>query len=207
MANNPDFKKITLKNVEFFFPKLNQPYRFDAVKKASEPCAPTAQGAAYSLAFDLPFAEAKVLAEQCRAHYEECKLRNPKLPAYADVFGMKKNAETKTARFSAKKGAVSKQGEINKPPRVVDAALRDIEDKAIWSGSKGNVSVIAFPATDPNDGRGGISFLLDAVQVLEAVYGGDSLEDTFGPPASLEDLKPETPAQAAKAPAPADSEW
>ena len=34
----------------------------------------------------------------------------------------------------------------------------------------------AYPATDP-DGNGGISLLIDVVQVTHAVYGGASLDD------------------------------
>ena len=82
--------------------------------------------------------------------------------------------------WCTKKRAVSNDGKINKPPRVVDGQLHDIpaEEKAIWSGSKGSIRVRAFPTTDP-DGIGGISLLLDTVQVTEAVYGGDNLEDDF----------------------------
>jgi hypothetical protein len=71
---------------------------------------------------------------------------------------------------------MSNSGELNKPPVVIDGQKQPLADKAIWSGSKGNLRLLAFAVTDP-DGKGGISLLLDTVQVVHAVYGGDGLDD------------------------------
>jgi hypothetical protein len=69
------------------------------------------------------------------------------------------------------------EGKANKPPTVVDNMKQPMppEKLEFWSGSTGNVRVRAFPTVDP-DGNGGISLLLDAVQVLKPVYGTANLD-------------------------------
>ena len=185
MANNTDFKKIVVKDVSFQWPRLDQPHRFNERDKQSEPCAATAPGAGYSLAFVMDTEAGKALWSQLKAHYNECKSRNAKLPAFAEVFGMKKLDDGRV-QFTAKRAAVSRDGKVNKAPTVVGPDLQDLADKAIWSGSRGHIRCLAFPSTNPQDQSGGISLLLDAVQVTEAVYGSDNLEDDFGPAAAPE---------------------
>lgn len=209
MTTNQDFKKIVVKDVELLWPRLDQTYRYNSQEKRTEACAPTVQGAGYSLAWKMTLAEGKKLKDELRAHYEACRAAKPKLPEFSDVFGAKRLTDadgkpTDFVQFTAKKRAVSNQGEVNKPPRVVGPDLKDLEDKAIWTGSVGNIRALAFPTTDP-DGKGGISLLLDAVQVTEAVYGGDSLEDDFGPAQVTDPFgdEPEQTAKPAPAPAPA----
>ena len=216
MANNPDFLKVMIRDVEFFWPRLDQPYRYNAQTKRTEACAAGAPNAGYSIAWDMPMAEAKKLHAELRKHYEACRSRNAKLPEFEQVFGMKKDPNTGTVRFTAKKRAMSADGKINKPPRVLGADLTELGDKAIWSGSKGDLRVLAFASTDP-DGAGGISLLLDVVQVKEAVYGGDNLEEDFTPVApgktaardlsEFDDDDVPGPAQRTKAPIPADAEF
>lgn len=184
MAANGDFKKLVFKGVDLLWPRIDQTYRYNNAEKRTEPCAATVQGAGYSIAWTTTPAEAKKLKAELQAHYDDCRTRNGKLPEFSKVFGLKpvKDEAGKTigAQFTAKKNAMSGQGTPNKAPVVVGPDLQPLEDKAIWSGSKGSVRVLAYPVTDP-DGVGGISLLLDAIQVTEAVYGGDNLEDDFGP--------------------------
>ena len=201
MATNQDFKKVVVKDVEFLWPRLDQTYRYNSQEKKTEPCAATVQGAGYSLAWKMPLKEGKKLKDELRAHYEECRKSKPKLPEFSDVFGAKRLMDadgnpTDFVQFTAKKRAVSNAGDVNKPPRVVGPDLKDLEDKAIWTGSTGHIRCLAFPTTDP-DGNGGVSLLLDAVQVTEAVYGGDSLEDDFGPAVEKDDPFDEEPDTAA----------
>jgi hypothetical protein len=179
MATNTDFLKILIKDVTFHWPRLDQPYRYNSQDKRTEACAPTVQNAGYSIAWDMPTADAKALFGELKKHYLASRAANPKLPEFSKVFGMVKDEETGTVRFTAKKRAVNGKGDANKPPVVIDGAKRDLADKTIWSGSKGNLRVLAFAVTDP-DGAGGISLLLDTVQVVEAVYGGDGLDDFDG---------------------------
>lgn len=209
MATNSDFAKVVVKDVKLQWPRLDQTYRYNNQEKRTEPCADTVQGAGWSVSWVMPNDEAKELWEGLRAHYEKCRASNRKLPEFGGVFGMKKLTDedgnlTGETQFSAHKRAISNQGKRNKDPIVVGADLKPLEDKAIWSGSVGSVRALAFPTTDP-EGKGGISLLLDAVQVTEPVYGGDNLEDDFGSPSDNfasqdfddEPAKPIEPASAA----------
>jgi hypothetical protein len=181
MANNDDFLKILAKNVTLQYPKLNQTYRFNTAQKKSEPCAPTASGAAWSVAFEMTKEQAKPLYEEMRAHYEACRSRNSKLPPFKTVFGMKKlkdehGNETGVVQFTAKRNGVKSSGEANKAPTVIDGQKQPLADLNIWGGSKGAVRAWAIAVVDP-DGAGGISLLLDAVQVTEARYGDGGMDD------------------------------
>lgn len=176
MANNDDFLKVLAKNVTLQFPKLNQTYRFNTQKQQSEPCAPTASNAAWSIGFEMPKEEARPIFEQLRAHYEACRARNSKMPPFKTVFGMKKNEEAGTVSFSAKRNGMKKDGSPNKAPTVIDGQKQPLADLAFWGGSKGTVRAWAVAVIDP-DGNGGISLLLDAVQVTEARYGDGGMDD------------------------------
>lgn len=181
MANNDDFMKVLAKNVTLQYPKLSQTYRFNTQKQASEPCAPTASNAAWSVAFDMPKEEAKPIYDALRAHYEACHARNPKMPPFSKVFGMKRlkdehGNETGIVQFTAKRNGMKKDGTANKAPIVIDGQKEPLADLNIWGGSKGTVRAWAVAVIDP-DGAGGISLLLDACQVTEAVYGGGGLDD------------------------------
>jgi hypothetical protein len=176
MATNTDFLKVMIADTTFHWPRLDQPYRYNNAEKRTEACAPTVTGAGYSIAFDMPMDKARELFTALKAHYNATRARNAKLPEFSQVFGMKKDEAAGTVRFTAKKRAVSNSGELNKPPVVIDAQKQPLAEKNIWSGSTGNLRVLAFAATDP-DGKGGISLLLDTVQVVNAVYGGDGLDD------------------------------
>lgn len=181
MANNDDFLKVLAKNVTFQYPKLNQTYRFNTAQQKSEPCAPTASNAAWSVAFEMTKEQAKPLYEQLKAHYDACKSRNSKMPAFKTVFGMKKlkdenGNETGLVQFTAKRNGMKKDGSPNKAPTVIDGQKQPLADLAIWGGSKGTVRAWAVAVVDP-DGQGGISLLLDAVQVTEARYGDGGMDD------------------------------
>lgn len=210
---NPDFRKFVFKNVAFSWPRLDQPYRYNPTTEKSEPCPTNAQGAGYSLAWTMPYEDAKPIFEQMKAHYNDCRTRNTKLPDFSSVFGLKKlkdeqGNDTGQAQFTAKKSAMSNDGKENKMPTVVGADHQPLADRAIWGGSEGHVRVLAFPATNPQDKSGGISLLLDAVVVTKAEYGGDGLGDDFGDPEIVDDLPGGDSApmqQKAPADAPADA--
>lgn len=206
MATNTDFKPVMINDTTFYWPRLDQPYRYNSQEKRTEACPATAPNAGYSIAFDVTKAEAKELYGILKAHYNATRAAKPSLPEFGTVFGMKKDPETGTVRFTAKKRALSNDGKVNKPPIVIGADKKPLADPAIWSGSKGNLRVLAFATKDP-DGAGGISLLLDALQVVEAVYGGDGLDDfneviTDKPMTADDDFDTPQLGQAAK-PAPA----
>lgn len=217
MATNTEFKKVMIKSVALLWPRLDQPYRYNSQEKKTEACAATVQGAGWSVGWSMSAEDAKALREELRAHYEAQREVNRKLPEFKRIFGANKQDDG-SVQFTAKKRAVSNAGKQNKPPAVVGRDLKDLEEKNIWSGSIANIRVLAFPTTDP-DGDGGISLLLDVVQVIEAKYGGDGLEGDFeivddDPAEGLENLEtdqPRTAAQAADTSASkaqlADAEW
>ena len=181
MADNDDFLKVLAKNVTLQYPKLNQTYRFNTQKQASEPCAPSASNAAWSVAFEMPRDQAKPLFDEMKAHYEASRARNPKLPQFTKVFGMKKlkdehGTETGIIQFTAKRNGMKKDGTANRAPTVIDGQKAPLADLNIWGGSKGTVRAWAVAVVDP-DGLGGISLLLDAVQVTEARYGDGGMDD------------------------------
>jgi hypothetical protein len=175
MAQNEDFKELMIRSVELQYPRLNGCYRFNSVEKKSEACAPTVTNAAWSVSFKYPEAEAKALYKEMKAHYEACRKRNPKLPEFSTVFGMKKLEEGGVS-FAAKRKGTTAAGKVNTPPTVIDHKKQPLANLDIWSGSVGTLKISAFPATDP-EGKGGISFALSAVQVIKPVYGGSSLDD------------------------------
>ena len=204
MAQNDDFMKVLAKNVTLQYPKLDQTYRFNTQKQASEPCAATASNAAWSIAFEMPKGEAKPIYDALVAHYEACRQRNTKLPPFHTVFGMKKlrdeqGAETGMVQFTAKRNGMKKDGTPNKAPTVIDGSKAPLADLKIWGGSKGSVRAWAVAVIDP-DGKGGISLLLDAVQVTEARYGDGGMDDfdTVDTPASDPFEQPKRAAPAAQ---------
>jgi len=189
---NTDFKSVMIRNVEFKYPRLNATYRFNTSQKKSEECAPTASGASYSIGWEMSKDEANKLHTELKAHYETCQTKSP----FSKVFGMKK-LENGNYEFRAKRNGVNGQGALNEKPQVIDGSKQPLADVAFWGGSKGNLRVTAYPVTDP-DGNGGISLLIDAVQVTHAVYGGGGLDDfdtvpttmAGGVDASLDDFGP-----------------
>ena len=166
-----DFKPVMIRNVEFLYPRLNATYKFNTAEKRSEECNPRAQGASYSIGWKMDKDAAQALHSELKAHYESCKTN----PPFSKVFGMKK-LDDGSFTFSAKRNGCNGQGEENSKPNVVDGMKKPLADTAIWGGSKGSIKVTAFPVTDP-DGNGGVSLLIDTVQVTHAVYGGAGLDD------------------------------
>jgi hypothetical protein len=214
MSSNADFLKILIKDVTFHWPRLDQPYRYNSKEKRNEACAATVTGAAYSISFDMPAEEAKKLRASLKEHYSASRTRNSDLPGFKAVFGAKPVPEKGLVRFTAKKRAVSNKGELNKPPVVIDGLKQPMTEKNIWSGSTGNLRLLAFATTDA-EGEGGISLLLDTVQVVNAVYGGDNLDDfeevKGGTTMTVDDdfdaPPPAAQPKAAPAPVPEDAEW
>ena len=203
-----DFKPVMIRNVEFKYPRLNATYRYNTAEKKSEECAPTASNAAYSIAWEMTAEEAKTLHAELKAHYETCQTKAP----FSKVFGMKK-LESGNYEFRAKRNGTNSQGQQNEKPRVIDGMKQPLADTAFWGGSKGSIKVTAYPVTDP-DGNGGVSLLIDTVQVTHAVYGGGGLDDfdevattmEGGIDASLDDFGPATAPAPQAAPAPAELE-
>ena len=181
MADTSDFKKVLAKNVTLQFPKLHQTHRFNTTTQRSEPCAPTASNAAWSVAFDMNDADAKALFNELKEHYAASRSRNSKLPEFKTVFGAKRLKDkdgnlTGMTQFTAKRNGTKKNGDKNEPPTVIDGQKQAMTKLDFWGGSVGTVRAWAVAVVDP-DGAGGISLLLDAVQVTEAKYGDGGMDD------------------------------
>ena len=181
MADTSDFKKVLAKNVTLQFPKLHQTHRFNTSTQRSEPCAPTASNAAWSVAFDMTDADAKALFNELKEHYAASRSRNSKLPEFKTVFGAKRLKDkdgnlTGMTQFTAKRNGTKKNGDKNEPPTVIDGAKQAMTKLDFWGGSVGTVRAWAVAVVDP-DGAGGISLLLDAVQVTDAKYGDGGMDD------------------------------
>ena len=203
-----DFKPVMIRNVEFKYPRLNGTYRYNTSEKKSEECAPTASNAAYSIAWEMTAEEAKTLHAELKAHYETCQTK----AAFTKVFGMKK-LDSGNYEFRAKRNGTNSQGQQNEKPRVIDGMKQPLADTAFWGGSKGSIKVTAYPVTDP-EGIGGVSLLIDTVQVTHAVYGGGGLDDfdevpttmSGGVDEALDDFGPAAAPAPQAAPAQADIE-
>jgi hypothetical protein len=157
-----DFKPFMIRDVVFAFPRLGTTYKFNTAEKRSEECNPRAQGAAYSIGWTMSEADSKKLYTELKAHYESCVTKAP----FGKVFGMKRNEDG----------------------TVINGLKQPLADVHIWGGSSGNLKVTAYPVTDPN-GVGGVSLLIDTVQVVDAVYGGGGLDDfdTIAPVGQIQD--------------------
>ena len=176
---NLDFKKIVIKDATLQWPKLDQTYRYNRAENKSEPVPASAQGANWSCGILMSAEEARALWNELQAHYKDCQSRNNKLPNFSTVFGMKKRDDGLVV-FSAKKNGVNSKGQPNKEPTVLAGDLTPLADRRIWSGSKGNIRFNAYPSQNP-EGAGGISLLLDTIQVTKAIYGSGDDADDFKP--------------------------
>lgn len=188
MANRNVFHKVLTPLVELQYPHLDGTHRFNVQEQRSEPCSPTAAGAAWSVSWSLPLDAAKKLQAELKDHYNACRAEDKSLPEFARIFGAKKQDDG-TVQFRAKRNGTKASGDVNTPPKVIDGAKNALEDKAIWGGSKGVVRALAFPSKAP-DGTGGISLMLDAVQVVEPVYGGNGLDDFDDHGSSMSSVDP-----------------
>lgn len=169
-----DFLECVVKEVELHWPRLNQPYRFNNSTKRTEPCAATAQGAAYSVSWNMDNGPARELWKMLRDHFDACAARNSKIGKFTTVFGYRQDDDG-TQQFTAKRNAVNATGREVAPPPVVDGHKRPLADTTIWSGSIGSVAFSAVVVSDP-DGQWGIKLLLSAVQVIEAKYGSTAVD-------------------------------
>ena len=181
---NPIFLKKVLKDLVFDYPRIDSTYRFDSANQRSEKCAPTAATASWSIGWSVSKEDAIKFRDEMREHYEACQKIDSGLPEFSKIFGMKK-LDSGLVSFRAKKNGASRDGNVNEAPTVIDGAKNQLADRAIWSGSKGAVRIIAFPTKSP-DGTGGISLILDTVQVTHPEYGGSGDDGDF----DMHDVKP-----------------
>ena len=176
-----EFKKVMIKDVQLVYPRLDQTYQYDNINGGSKPCVATAGGAKWSVSFVVSSEKAQQLWKEAQAWFAECKSLNPtKLSdkQFKTIFGMKKRDDG-TVLFRAQRKGANNEGKENKPPKVMDWNMEELKDKAIWTGSVGNIRMWAYPNNSPNTGEWGISYWLDTVQVYKPEYGSE--EDQENP--------------------------
>ena len=173
-----DFKDMMVRDVTFTYPRLDSAYLYNSVERKSEKCSTTTPQAAWSCGFTVSKDEATRIWKEATDHYNECKSRSKdsKMGEFKTVHSYKQN-EDGTITFGTKKKCMSSKGTPNKEVRVVDGQKKDLEDRAFWSGSTGNIAFTMLPTFNPSKNEWGISFLLNAVQVVDAVY--QELQDDF----------------------------
>jgi len=176
-----DFKTYTSENVEFVQPKLNQLYRWDDMFKHEDgnlgkyvPANADEPNAIWSTSFIMEKPAAIELWNAAKAHFTD---RNQK-EKFSAIHSYRQ-LEDGRIQFSAKKKAKTRKGEINKPPAMADHNCEDLADRAIWSGSKGNITFLMMPTRNPSNKEWGISLLLDELQVVDPIYGGTAKFGSF----------------------------
>ena len=167
---NTDFRNFTLRNLTFAYPKLDATYKYNSMARKSEKCPQRAQGAVWSIGWEMNAADAAKFDAELIAHFNSCNTGQ----AFTRVFGAKK-LESGSTLFNAKRAGVNTKGDENKAPEVVDGQKRPLADLAFWGGSKGNLIISAHPTNDP-DQNYGVALKIVAVQVTEAVYGGSGVD-------------------------------
>jgi hypothetical protein len=177
--------KKTLQNVEFIYPHLDKPYKYDAAKERdngelgkSVECEPTAPSAAWSTDFEIDKERGIQLYKEAEQLLEAYKRDNKSVKKTEELRGYKEFPDRPDVlRFRAKSVcADSKTGEIRKPPTMVGADLKPIENRDIYTGSKGAISFGASVTLNGNTGAHGVTFWLNAVQVTEPLYSSNDLD-------------------------------
>ena len=162
---------MMVRDVTFTYPRLDSAYLYNSIERKSEKVSTTTPQAAWSCGFTVSKEEATRIWNEATQHYNDCKSRSKdsKMGDFKTVHSYKQN-EDGTITFGTKKKCMSSKGTPNKEVRVIDGQKKDLEDRAFWSGSTGNLAFTMLPTFNPSKNEWGISFLLNAVQVVEAVY-------------------------------------
>lgn len=84
-------------------------------------------------------------------------------------------------KFKTKASGVTKKGKPwERTLPIFDAKGTKFSPDSIWGGSEGRVSFAAAPYFVPGQGMAGVTFYLNAVQILELRAGGAASADAFG---------------------------
>lgn len=153
-----------LDNVTAMYPKLDKTYRFDQIEGRSVPCAPTEDGAEYSINFMMNEEQAKQLHAQCVAVWKDFRATEKKAPEKPTYLPYKKTEEGGIMGKAKIKGAYN--GEPTRIPLQVDAENKKLdEDFQLTSGSKINLVVrLTAYATGM---AAGVTARIVGVQVVE----------------------------------------
>ena len=151
-------------SVTAMYPKLDKTYRFDQIEGRSVPCAPTEDGAEYSINFMMNEEQAKQLHAQCVSVWKEFRNTEKKAPEKPTFLPYKKTDEGLLMGKAKIKGAYS--GQPTRIPLQVDAENNKLDDDfQLTSGSKINL-VIKLTAYATGMAAG-VTARIVAVQVIE----------------------------------------
>ena len=163
MANN-NALKVMFYDVTFEYSQLGQDCRNDMAESIREPDQPELPNSVWTIQFNLDAAKARKVRATCKAQFEASDTGKK----FRGIFGMKKNNDgsySLTVNSKDENG----QGEVNKPPLVIDGMKQNIADRAFCPGTIGSIRAWAVVVTDKGD-NAGISLFFDAVQVTDPVY-------------------------------------
>jgi len=190
-----DFKDVMIKDVEFIYPRVDQLYKYDPHAKKDDgtsgksvPATADEQGAAWSTSFIMSKEEGTKFWDICAAHHKE---RAPK-EKFKTVHGYRQ-LEDDRLQFSCKSKGKTAKGVIKSAPLVIDGQRKPLENLSFYGGSKGNLKVTIMPSLNPSTKEHGVSLILSAIQVTDAVYsGGDDMAgfDSIAPAPKLDEDDP-----------------
>ena len=152
-----------IENVEILYPRINQPYRYDASageNGKSVPCDAFEDGAKYETKFSMDKDKAKALYGQMDEAYQKAREKN-----WPDkiAFPFDKQEDGSFTGKAVLKAAYGK--EATNPPKQFDAKSKELpEDFQLTTGSTANVAVTFYPY---NMREAGVSVRLRAVQVIK----------------------------------------
>ena len=171
-----------INNVSILYPRLNQPYRFDANENKSIACKWDDEGASYETSFIMEKEEAVTLGKVCKEAYKNAATMDTKRKWPSDPQRMPaksvKNDDGSTD-FIGKCRIKSKYGsEQTQKPKQVDAKRNPFpSDFRLTTGSKGNIAVTVVPYNTGTEA--GVSLRIRAVQVTELAQEQVSNNDPF----------------------------
>jgi|TARA_R110000868_G_scaffold164806_2_gene397722 hypothetical protein len=152
-----------IENVEILYPRINQPYRYDASageNGKSVPCDAFEEGAKYETKFRMDKDQAKALYGQMNEAYQKSKEKN--WPEKID-FPFEKQEDGLFVGKAVLKAAYGK--DATNPPKQFDAKSKELpDDFKLTTGSTANVAVTFYPY---NMREAGVSVRLRAVQVIK----------------------------------------
>ena len=153
-----------IENVEILYPRINQPYRYDASageNGKSVPCDSFEDGAKYETKFSMDKDKAKSLYGQMDEAYQKAREKN-----WPDkiAFPFDKQEDGSFTGKAVLKAAYGK--EATNPPKQFDAKSKELpEDFQLTTGSTANVAVTFYPYNMISGA--GVSIRLRAVQVIK----------------------------------------
>ena len=173
-----DFKHLMIKNAVTKYNHAATPVVFNSSLGRSEDCTVTTPNAAWSVSFTLDDKNRDALEQAARAHFADVKATDKRISSYGGIHSMRKQDDG-SVMYTARKKCMTAKGKQNQEPKIVDGNKFPIENRDFWGGTTINLMVTLLPTNSPASGEWGISILLDAIQVVEPVYGSDERED-FG---------------------------